>query len=183
MNSNKRLILTPLAHIKTRKQEYLDGGELLPLGVITIFAGRGGSGKSTLALDYAARVITGTLEGELAGSPRPVLVIQHEDDPGVQLKPRLQAAGVPYDSDLLYTFNLQDITSGINDLPSLTRDVEYIKQALETLQPALVVFDPLTSCIEGDLNKVRDVRQALNPLAGLAQEFKFKLTPKSRTRL
>lgn len=177
MNPNRTLSLTPLALVKTSKQEFLDKEQLLPLGVATIFAGRGAGGKSTLALDYAAKVATGRLEGKFYGTPRPVLIFQHEDDPGIQLKPRLMAAGVDPNTGIIQLVKVRDQTSGQEtfDLPSLTRDMELIRQAIEETEPALVVFDPLTSVIEGDLNKVQDVRQALNPLTALAQQYGLAL--------
>ena len=177
MNPNRTLSLTPLGMVKTSKQEYLDSESLLPLGVATIFAGRGAGGKSTLALDYAAKVATGRLEGEFYGTPRPVLICQHEDDPGIQLKPRLIAAGVAPDSGMIQLLKVRDLVGGQEsfDLPSLTRDIELIREAIELTAPALVIFDPLTSLIEGDLNKVQDVRQALNPLTALAQQYGLAL--------
>lgn len=177
MNPNRTLSLTPLAIVKTSKQEFLDKEQLLPLGVATVFAGRGAGGKSTLALDYAAKVATGRLEGEFFGTPRPVLICQHEDDPGIQLKPRLIAAGVAPDSEMIQLLKVRDLVGGQEtfDLPSLTRDIELIRQAIEEVEPALIIFDPLTSVIEGDLNKVQDVRQALNPLTALAQHYGLAL--------
>jgi hypothetical protein len=138
------------------------------MGTLTIFTGQGAAGKSTLALDYVARITTGTLPGRFYGTPRNVLIVQHEDDAEKVLVPRLKAASA--DLDLVTTLSIGD-ADGITSSPSLTRDSDLIRQALDELDPALMVLDPLSSSIGGDLNAVADVRRALNPLTQIAQEY------------
>lgn len=166
----RSLEITPLALVKSKRQQFLDGDSLIPIGAPTIFSGRGGEGKSTLALDYVARVSNGTLPGKYLGEPRNVIVIQHEDDPGTQLKPRLIAASATLDNIHLVTVKETSEDYESSDVPSLTRDLHLVKQALEETAAVLVVIDPLTSVIDGDVHKLQDVRRALNPLSHLAQE-------------
>lgn len=170
--SERTLILTPLATVKSRKQEFLDAECVVPMGTLTLFAGRGGEGKTTLALDYAARITQGTLEGDYRGRPRRVLIISHEDDPGTQLKPKLIAAGCDLENVFLVSVQVtwnDGVTA--KDIPSLLHDLNVIRQAVEETDPVLIVFDPLTSSIEGDGNKVGDVRRSLQPLMGLLHEY------------
>lgn len=169
----RTLSITPLALVKSRKQEFLDDEHLIPLGAPTIFSGRGGEGKSTLALDYAAKVSNGTMPGKYFGQPRNVLIIQHEDDPGTQLKPRLNAAGA--DENNIHLVKVSETVDDVStlDMPYLTKDMALVRQALEETQAVLILIDPLTSVIEGDVHKVQDVRRALNPLGQLAQEFEL----------
>lgn len=172
-NPERSLCITPLSLVKSRRQEFLDAEHLIPLGAPTIFSGRGGEGKSTLALDYAARISNGTMPGRYHGQPRNVIIIQHEDDPGTQLKPRLNAAGA--DENNIHLVKVSETVDDIStlDMPYLTRDMPLVRQALEETQAVLLLIDPLTSVIEGDVHKVQDVRRALNPLGQLAQEFEL----------
>lgn len=174
-DEKRSLILTPMSLVQSRRQEFLDDGKLIPIGAPTIFAGRGAVGKSTLALDYVAKVSTGTQEGQLKGSPRNVLLIQHEDDPATQVKPRLIAAGANLDNVITMSIakTLDDVE--VSDVPYLSEDMELIRQAVEDTQAALIVIDPLTSSVGGDLHKVQDVRRALNPLAALAQHYSLAI--------
>lgn len=153
-----------------RKQEFLDEDCLLPVGTVTIFAGRGGVGKTTYALDYVAKVSRGTLPGMYFGKPRRVLVISHEDDPGTQLKPRLVAAGV--DEHLVDLISVRSHYPGatVDHMPILNRDWQLLQEKIDQINPALIIIDPLTSAMEGDLHKVQDVRRALTPLAKIAQD-------------
>lgn len=156
--------------VTMRKQEFLDEDCLLPIGTVTIFAGRGGVGKTTFALDYVAKVSRGTLPGKYFNTPRRVLVISHEDDPGTQLKPRLVAAGV--DERQVELINVRSHYSGgsVDHMPLLNRDWQLLQEAIDNIKPALIIIDPLTSAMEGDLHKVHDVRRALTPLTKLAQD-------------
>jgi hypothetical protein len=167
----RSLKLTPLEHVVMSRQEFLDADNYLPLGAPTIFSGRGGEGKSTLALHYAAQVSTGTLPGRYYGQPRNVILISHEDDPGRQIKPRLVAAGANMANIVLMQVEERDGDLTTDYVPSLNRDMPRIRQAVEEWNPALIIIDPLTSTIDGDLHKVQDVRRAIDPLAKLAQEF------------
>ena len=171
--TTRQLLLTPMSQVESRRQEFLDSQSLIPIGAPTIFAGRGAVGKSTLALDYAAKVSNGTLEGRYLGQPRTVLLIQHEDDPGTQVKPRLIAAGANLEN--VITMAVRTETDGIatQSVPYLTEDMPRIREALEETNAALVIIDPLTSSVGGDLHKVQDVRRALDPLAGLCQDYEI----------
>jgi hypothetical protein len=169
--SERTLILTPLETVKTRKQEFLDSECVVPMGTLTLFAGRGGEGKTALILDYAARVSTGKLPGDYFGRPRMVLIVSHEDDLETQLVPKLQAAGARLE-------NIRQVSIGVKlddgikskNAPSLLKDLAIIRQAIEDTDAALIIFDPLITSIGGDGNKLQDVRRALDPLLGLLHE-------------
>lgn len=169
--TTRTLLLTPMSQVQSRRQEFLDAGCLIPIGAPTIFSGRGAVGKSTLALDYAARVSNGTLDGRYLGEPRNVLLIQHEDDPATQVKPRLMAAEANLDNIL--TLTVREVADGVesSDVPYLTQDMARIREAVEETNAALILIDPLTSSVGGDLHKVQDVRRALTPLGSLAHDY------------
>lgn len=169
--TERTLILTPLETVKTRKQEFLDSECVVPMGTLTLFAGKGGEGKTALILDYVARVSTGKLPGDYFGRPRMVLIVSHEDDLETQLVPKLQAAGARLE-------NIRQVSIGVKledgikskNAPSLLKDLAVIRQAIEETDAALIIFDPLITSIGGDGNKLLDVRRALDPLLGLLQE-------------
>ena len=163
----RKLSVTYGDQVFTRRQTYLDDRGILPTGTLTIFAGRGGEGKTTLALDYVARVTKGTLEGDLKGKPRRVLIVSHEDDLSTQLVPRLIAAGATRGN---FGFvRVSTVYGGVDveDVPSLVEDQALLQQAIDENEPALIVLDPLTSSIVGDPNKLQDVRRSLQPLTAL----------------
>ena len=65
----------------------------IPLGEITLLAGREGLGKSTIAYTLAAWITQGTMKGWFKGEPRDVIVIATEDSWEHTITPRLMAAG------------------------------------------------------------------------------------------
>lgn len=163
----RRVSLTYLDQVKTRRQNFLDNRGILPVGTLAIFAGRGGEGKTTLALDYVARVTTGTLDGDLKGKPRNVLIVSHEDDPETQLGPRLIAAGASRGNVIFFRVSTTYGDVDVMDVPSLVGDQELFQKAIDETNPVLIVLDPLSSSIDGDPNKLQDVRRSLQPLTAL----------------
>jgi hypothetical protein len=167
---NRKLVTTYGDQVETRRQTFLDDRGILPVGTLTIFAGRGGEGKTTLALDYVARVTRGDLEGDLKGKPRRVLIVSHEDDVETQLTPRLDAAGAIRGNFAFIRVSEPDGDDVVLDVPSLIGDRALLQQAIDENEPALIVLDPLTSSIVGDTNKLQDVRRSLQPLTALLQK-------------
>ena len=170
MSDTRELRITPAAHIRSRRQKWL-WQDRVPLGVVTIFAGRGGEGKSTFALHLAAEVNVGALAGDLQGTQASALVISHEDDWSVTMKPRLVGAG----ADLERVFKLAvavTVDERTNEtVPVMPLDIELLRAAIEETGARLLIVDPITATIGGDLHKLADVRRALDPLASLAQEL------------
>jgi hypothetical protein len=167
---DRKLVQTYGDQVETRRQTFLDNRGILPVGTLTIFAGRGGEGKTTLALDYVARVTRGTLEGDLKGKPRTVLIVSHEDDLSTQLVPRLIAAGAKLNNVVFIKVATTYKDVDVLDVPSLVEDQALLQQAIDENNPALIVIDPLTSSIDGDTNKLQDVRRSLQPLTALLQK-------------
>ena len=147
----RALQLTAAADIRSSRQRWLWDG-IIPLGTLALFAGRGGEGKSSFALHLAARLNAGDLEGDFRGQPHAVLIASLEDDWGTVMKPRLTAAG----ADLDRTFKL-GIRSTVDKatretVPSLPMDTDLIKQAILKTGARMVILDPATSLMVGDLN-------------------------------
>ncbi|WIB33923.1 AAA family ATPase [Curtobacterium sp. MCSS17_005] len=165
-----RLVLRPASAVSSRRQRFLWDNRI-PLGAVTLFAGRGGVGKSTFALWLAAQVQHGTLPGDLLGQRTSVLYVSVEDDWATQMKPRLAAAGADMDRifDVAISTGVEE-TSG-ERYPSLPDDLPLVKGAIEATGARLVIFDPITSSMTGNDHHREVVRSVLDPLAKLAREM------------
>ncbi len=172
MSDQRDLLLTPASQIPTRRQAWLWAGRI-PLGTTTIFAGRGGEGKSTFALYLAALINKGELDGDLHGTAYPVLIISHEDDWSTVMNPRLISAGANLDHvyQVRVRMTVDEITS--ETVPAFPLDLQLSRDAVEQTGAKLIIVDPITSTISGDLHKVTDVRRSLDPLTQLAQDLEL----------
>jgi hypothetical protein len=136
-------------------------------GTIAIAAGPEGVGKSSFGIALAAHVSTGSLPGSWCGTARNVLYAAVEDSWSHTLVPRLMAS----DADLsrIGRFEVTSSSDGIATL-SLPVDNDLLEQAIVENDVALVVLDPLLSLISEtiDTHRERNVRQALDPLAQIA---------------
>lgn len=147
---------------------WLDDGEgRVPAGAMTVAAGREGTGKSSFGIWMAAQITRGTLPGSFCGQPRNVFYIAVEDSWKQTIVPRLIAAGA--DLDRVWQVEAVDADYGETTL-SLPQDNSLMEKQILANDVALVVLDPLMSCIgKGiDTHRERDVRTALDPLARMA---------------
>jgi AAA domain len=140
----------------------------IPLGVLSLLAGRPKLGKSTLAYELAAQLTTGELEGDLAATPGNVLVVTFEDLIAETVVPRLCAAG----ADLSRGRTIEALEGDQRDLVSLPGDVPRIAEAAAEFDVRLLIVDPLMAALAGGTDSHRDsqVRRVLAPLAKLAEE-------------
>ncbi|QJY46939.1 AAA family ATPase [Pseudonocardia broussonetiae] len=140
----------------------------IPLGEVSVLAGRGNVGKSPFALWCAARITRGDLPGELSGSPADVLIYASEDSHEHTTVPRLTAAGA--DLDRVHLLNGTE-TDEDPEMPLVwARDIDLIRDAVEQTRAQLLVIDPLIDVHRGGANTDRtdDVRAGLRPLVALA---------------
>lgn len=159
--------------IRPHRQRWLwapENAGVIPLGTGTIAAGAGGEGKSTFMLDIAAQLTRGELPGDLYGKPYPVIIFGPEDDWPTVMVPRLIAAG----ANLEYVAQVQAAT--ITDTLTHQRelrfplDVDLLREAVREVGARMIIIDPAPTLMEGDMNKVQDVRRSYEPLMSLAQE-------------
>ncbi|MCI2185205.1 AAA family ATPase [Bifidobacterium tibiigranuli] len=167
--SGKHATLTAASDVTIEKPRFIDQ-PIMPLGVITLFAGRAGVSKSTLSIDRAAKATRGLLEGDCKGHPVNVAFSGIEDSLSMQ-KARLMAADADMSRvqflTMQNTVNGTDITTGL----SLPDDLPEIRKLLIDADIRLWILDPITSCISGNTDKRDDVRAALDPLAALAEDL------------
>lgn len=140
-------------------------------GTIAIAAGPEGVGKSSFGITLAALVSTGRLPGSWIGAPRNVLYVAVEDSWAHTLVPRLMAAEA--DLGRIGRFEVLSDSDAVATL-SLPHDNELFEAAIADNDIALIVLDPLMSLMSDriDTHRERDVREALDPLAKIADRTK-----------
>ncbi|MFD9863713.1 AAA family ATPase [Streptomyces alboflavus] len=166
----RRLRVTPLSKIRLRGTYWLWENRV-PLGGLTLWAGREGIGKSTSAAWLAAQVTRGTLPGVHFGRPRSVFYAASEDSWERTVAPRLVAAG----ADLERTFRidvLEEERPGVAAPLTLPADTSTLGKEMRAHDVGLLIVDPLVSALNGaiDTHRDREVRSALEPLGQIADQ-------------
>lgn len=158
--------LTPASRIQGRRVRWL-WDQRLPVGCLAASAGREATGKTSFGIWLAAQLSRGKLPGARHGKPAAVFICSVEDSWGYTMRPRLQAAGA--DLDLVFRFDV--VTEvGQQSILALPKDMQLLEDSINAHQAALVFIDPLLSHVSShlDTHKNHEVRQALDPLAKLA---------------
>jgi len=165
-----REAVTRLADIEPQEVAWL-WRERIPLGRLTVLAGRPGVGKSFVTVDFASRVSTGMAwpDGSVNESAGGVLFFAAEDDPADTIRPRLDAAGA--DSKRVYycrNVDLVEIESRVDQVPDCR----------------LVVIDPIGSYLGRHVDAYREneVRAVLEPLAEIASRRSIAVILVAHTR-
>jgi len=163
----RHLVVTPASDIEPEATRWLWKGRI-PLGSVTLLAGRAGLGKSTLSCELAAQLTRGELDGDLQGQPCDVLLVSYEDAAASTIVPRLAAAGADLRRVRLVEAQGED---GHPDLVSLPGDVDALAAVARQCDARFLIVDPLVAALPSKINSHRDqdVRRALAPLAQLAE--------------
>lgn len=159
----RRAVLTSYAGIREERVDWLWPGRV-PLGAVTLLAGQPGLGKSQISLMLAARLT----RGELPCGPARAIVVTGEDHRAAVIKPRLLALQADLDLGVL---DLKLADGDSEDGLRLPDDVAELESCIAEEGARLVVIDPLVAFLDGSIDSWKDasVRQALAPLAGLAE--------------
>lgn len=166
--------LVKAADMEEREASWLVPG-YIPRYQITILAADGGIGKTTIECELTASVTTGRqsfmTEGiipeDFVNDPENVLFLSAEDSFTHVLKRKLRKSGA--DMERVYTANISD--PGFLSIKFNSPDlVELIKEA----KPGLVIFDPVQNFVPPDIQMGwrNAMRQCLNPLIGIGEEYK-----------
>ncbi|MEV4212928.1 AAA family ATPase [Micromonospora sp. NPDC049662] len=142
----------------------------VPVGEITLVAGREGAGKSTF-LAWMARAITrGELPGEFAGEPRAVLYAAAEDSWAYTVVPRLIASGA--NLDLVYRVDVEDLEHGHAKM-TLPQDTSEVLAAGAEVGATVLMLDPGLSFLDDRIDTYRtpEVRPALEALRRHAERY------------
>jgi predicted ATP-dependent serine protease len=149
-------------NVKPRKVEWLWPG-FIPFGAITVLAGQPGLGKSLLTVKLAADFSAGRL-----AQSGTVLMLTAEDPVAEVVVPRLKAARAK-----LSAVHFGEVNAGGLAIPlQFPADVEDMTELVREHGARLLVIDPLSAHFEGRIDSWKDqsIREALAPLAGLAEK-------------
>jgi hypothetical protein len=164
----KTLLMTKAVDIMPRAVRWLWDGRV-PLGAVSLIAGREGGGKSSVAYETLANITRGELPGEHKGTPRNVAVVATEDSWEHVIVPRLKAAR----GDLARVFRIEVTIQDLGTLElSLPEDVPALTERVREYEFAAILLDPVISRLgrKLDTHKDGEVRQALEPVARLADQ-------------
>ncbi|MCH6229338.1 AAA family ATPase [Microbacterium sp. CFH 31415] len=145
---------------------------MVPLGVLTALAGRAGIAKSTVLALLTAYWTHGMLPGDLKGKPTNVMIVSGEDDIDRQLVPRLRAAGA--DMDRVRALEVTLERSEDEEVPTvldLAQDLGDLEALIQETDTRILIVDPIVSFIDGNPDRVKEVRNALDPLAAMARRL------------
>lgn len=129
-----------------------------------------------MTTDLAARITTGKPwpDGQPGTEPSGVVLLSAEDDPADTIRPRLDAAGADASRVIALTgvkyWDEQDL-EWAERLVSLPGDTAEVGRALEAVDAALLVIDPLMAYLGEKVNEYqdKDIRRALAPLSRAAE--------------
>ena len=172
---NGRAVTVRLSDVKPARIDWLWPGRLAR-GKLHVIDGDPGLGKSTLTIDWAATLTTGGLwpDGARCDESRGVVILSAEDGLEDTIRPRLDAHGADSTRALALTgVRHVDRETGETYVtpPVLPSDLGALSDAIDEVDAAMVVVDPVMAYLGADVNSYRDqdIRRALAPLAKLAE--------------
>lgn len=169
VDTDSRVVAVRASEVETRRVRWLWEGRL-PLGKIAVLDGNPGLGKSIVTTDLAARVTTGgPMPDGSQGADGAVVLVSYEDDPGDTIVPRFQAAAG--NLERLYLADAIRDHEGTLQPLDVPEHVELLETLVRDVGAVLVVIDPLTAALSGDVRSGIDhhVRRALAPLRTMAE--------------
>lgn len=164
----RQVRLTIVEAINVQPVTWLWEGRL-PVGTVTLLAGREGIGKSTVAYQLVADITRGLLDGAHKGTPRSVIICATEDSWAHTITPRLKAAG----ADLTRVYRV-DVVTPTGEAPLvLPLDVVGLAASVREVDAVMVLFDPIISRLSDQLDTHKDaeVRRGLEPIGAMADEL------------
>ena len=102
-------------------------------------------------------------------APAGVVLLQGEDSPSATVRPDLAALGADLDRVVVY-----DTARFTTDPLALPEDLDVVELAVLAVRARLVVIDPAPYFVTCNPNSERAVRDALAPLARLAQRMEWR---------
>lgn len=162
-------LLVSLNDIEEKEASWLVP-QRMPKGQIIILAGDGGSGKTSCWCSLAAAISTGaqvffdeTPKEFFESEPQKVLFFSSEDSLEYTLKARLRKAGANFNN--IFSVDLKN-----ERFSEIKFNSKLLKELIEQVKPALIVFDPLQAFIPVDMQmgQRNAMRACLSPLIGKA---------------
>lgn len=139
---------------------------------LNVLAGAGGSRKSTLAAWIASKVTRGELTDKHSNripAGRVLYVSQGEDELDSILLPRIEAQGTDPDLFRVLQISVPAHDGGSLDVATGAHDLGLLRRMVNEYRPTLLILDPLSLLIDGDINSYRDAQPALVACNELSQ--------------
>lgn len=168
-------LLVSLNDIEEKEASWLVP-QRMPKGQIIILAGDGGSGKTSCWCSLAAAISTGaqvffdeTPKEFFESEPQKVLFFSSEDSLEYTLKARLRKAGANFNN--IFSVDLKN-----ERFSEIKFNSKLLKELIEQVKPALIVFDPLQAFIPVDMQmgQRNAMRACLSPLIGIGEQYSSK---------
>lgn len=141
----------------------------IPIGEITLLAGKAGIGKSQVLGTWASWLSVGEMRGAYYGSPQNVIYVPNEDSIEKALLPRLMAADA--DLDRIHILRIANGDDDENTAPLvLPEDCERMAQAARHLNAVAVFLDPMSSNMSDKDRNKPEVRQSYERLRRCAEQ-------------
>lgn len=165
-------LLVSLNDIEEKEASWLVP-QRMPKGQIIILAGDGGSGKTSCWCSLAAAISTGaqvffdeTPKEFFESEPQKVLFFSSEDSLEYTLKARLRKAGANFNN--IFSVDLKN-----ERFSEIKFNSKLLKELIEQVKPALIVFDPLQAFIPVDMQmgQRNAMRACLSPLIGIGEQY------------
>lgn len=163
----RQMLTRPLTDFTPSNMQWL-WDQRIPIGEITMVAGKAGIGKSTFLCTLAAWLSVGKMRGKYQGTPRDVIYIPNEDSIEKGLMPRMMAA----DADLS-RIHIPFIRGGDeSELPIiLPEDCARLGAAARQSGAVAVIIDPLSSNMSDKDRNRPEVRQSYERLRRCADDY------------
>ncbi|MGA4541319.1 AAA family ATPase [Uniformispora flossi] len=161
----RQLDIAPMSSVTPKRVRWL-WKDRIPVGELTLVAGKGGIGKSTLLAEWCAWITTGQMKGEYFGEPRDVLYVVNEDSLEYTVVPRLLAAG----ADLSRVHRVRANIGGRWDRVMLPLDCERLHEAVKHFGAPVVFLDPLSSNLTAKKIDQDEMRGALERIRKTAEQ-------------
>lgn len=163
MNSNRKLL--PLSEIISDPIRW-EWQDRIAEGALSSLLGNPSEGKSAIGNDLIARVTTGKPMPDCTEprTPAGVVLLPAEDVLAGTVRPNLEAAGA--DLERIYVHDKARFGGSPLVLPD---DQPIIEEAVASVGARLIVIDPLSAFLKGNVNSERNVRSVLGGLAAFAE--------------
>lgn len=163
--SNKYICLSNVQSIETEWLWY----PYIPVGKITLMTADPGTGKTFLSLYLTAAVSTGRpffgqAETQIR-PPRKAIYQTAEDGIADTIKPRLEPMNPDFNNIIVIDESREPLTLS---------NYSEIEKAMQGLNPALMIFDPLQAYLgaDVDMHRANEVRPVLARIGQLAEKYK-----------
>lgn len=178
-DASRKIVATRASDVVTARPKWL-WRDRVPLGGLSLLAGKGDTSKSTLFCQFAAWLTTGEMKGEFYGKPQTVLYVVNEDSLSLTVAPRLIAHGADMDR-IFFIRTATPLVEGDSAL-MLPRDADALKRYIASSGAVVTFIDPLSANVSGRKNDQGDMRSTYQVVNNIAEETGTSIFGLAHTR-